>query len=192
MADGFLEPKTARSFWTVATGVLVLTGALGCLPEPEPVVKVPRLDNDYRAEEARLKLEAIGRALKVYRVDHGVKPVGKWKTLADAGLPSNLDQLVRMTEPGHKWSIKPVLLRLSASRKFDAQNNIAWSHFTFPLYGPGSAAPRNGERTVFCIDENGYSLAAATRALKRELLVLRIDGTVETVTTRLPGIQGIE
>lgn len=164
------------------TGAAVWRGVAGTTPTSPALPEGPcELVPGYSESESRQKLEAIGRALQIYRQDYGLKPVAERKTLADAGLPPYLTVLA---QPGHSWSLPDGMETFSISHpRYSCDLDRHCPHFIVTAWGfdVSKLLPVRGEDLVIGGDANFLDPANYYQPTWQHM-ALRLNGTVDIVT----------
>jgi hypothetical protein len=170
----------------VASLGLLLTSGLSAFGGAKP---------DYDPVESRAKLEAIGRALQIYRQEYGVKPVGERRTMADAGMPRDVFVLA---QPGHAWSLPDgeATFKLSGVRI----PHLGRSDYFMPYLsgwmrgerGDGYRALLSGRgESLIVMYDSHISVDSGLTPPARRVLVLRLGGTVEEIVYTDRGFSSI-
>lgn len=140
---------------------------------------------DYDPTESRAKLEAIGRALQIYRQEHGVKPVEERLTMADAGMPQDIFVLA---QPGHVWSLPDgeATFKLSGVKiPHLGRSDFMMSYLNGWARGQRgedyrALLPTRGEQLLVMYDSH-RSVDSGLNPPDRRVIVLRLDGSVEEI-----------
>lgn len=137
----------------------------------------------YDPAESEAKLRKIGAALQLYRAEFGYKPVAERNNYSDAGLPPSLPWLI---QSGHPWSLEWSDFQISDPRNvgFLPKSHFSsqyWDEGRYVRYGDLSPWFKSrGEQLIVLTDAN-YAPRDTSQQFK-QLLVLRLNGTVEVVS----------
>ena len=151
------------------------------------VVAMTRSQPEYDYALSRHKLETIGRALQLYRQEYGIKPISERRDYSDAGLPFHLRQLAHPNRT-HPIPVDSFFL------PWDQAEGMASSFIQLyrPTGEPGAQQyahlfASRGEKLPIFADLHMNGEAELTGKVPSKALILRLDGTVELVTTETYG-----
>jgi hypothetical protein len=137
---------------------------------------------DYDEARNRAQLEKIGRALQLYRAEHGFVEPARRQTYSDAGLPPYIAQMTLVA--GKPWSlvradIVPATHRGSTPGTF---SQMYWGPDRAQSFGDVSTLYRTrGEQMIVLMDVETDPSRWRSADGRREALVLRLNGTVEKI-----------
>jgi|GEM_PF-3218017 len=176
--------RTRRLLWrTMIVGLLLVYSIVGL----RAVMSKMSYAEQYDLASSRRKLEAIGRALLIYREAHGVLPVPARVLPSDAALPPVLS---RLAVPGFKWSLADELasFQVSAPSRSFMQSKV---HFTQLYWDIGTRDEKiedlgvvlrqRGEEFPVLADLNGLRMNDYIGQHMSKVLVLRLNGNVDLV-----------
>jgi hypothetical protein len=169
---------TPNKLWSA----LIATAAV-CATMPVLAAMKPQGQAEYDYATSRAKLERIGQALQLYRQEHGVKAVELRQNFSDAGLPFHLRQLA------HPNRTHPIPLD-NFFLPWDQAEGMASSFIQLyrPTGEPGAQQyahlfAARGEKLPILADLHMNGEAELTGKAPGKALILRLDGTVDLVTT---------
>jgi hypothetical protein len=157
---------------------------------PEITYQPPSYFNKVAVETvwrpSRRNLEAIGRALQIYRQECDVKPPELRKTYADAGIPPTIGALVK---PGHKWTLQETSLFIDPRSLEDLHKGtfslgydysfLPFDYLSKSLKGrAGEALAARGEALPIIVDYCMYPTSGRPEG-PLHVWILRLDGRVE-------------
>ncbi|MGE0000529.1 MAG: hypothetical protein AB7F50_07560 [Fimbriimonadaceae bacterium] len=173
--------------------MLGVTGFM--LERPHSAGREDKQERTYDPAVSRAKLARIHQALCLYRQEYGVKAVSDWKSISAAGIPPH--PLVLALE-GHPWSLPVETFQIEGSEHLSPAGKP-------PLFGTNfldrtivgqkrtetllKYLPR-GEDLIYLWDSS-YSPEAQLRQDSWNVLVLRLNGTIEVVRAERTALDGL-